>query len=134
VLIAWKNSGTKNVGSKCRKRPRQLCRNCADYIDNGKNVHKRSTNKFKKTVTDNSRGRGKKSLNTSSATDIPFRACFLMATLSPFFSTLSHMLLLMHAYFFCTLSVTWTLNMVLVSSFILQLRTSHQVSTGSSAT
>lgn len=59
MLIGWKKSAIKNAGSRCRKKPRQHCKNCADFVENGKNMHEKSTNKFSKTVTSNSRGKGK---------------------------------------------------------------------------
>jgi hypothetical protein len=60
VLIEWKNSVIKNVGSRCKKKPKQHYKNCADFVDSGKNVHKKSINRFSKTVTDISRNRGKR--------------------------------------------------------------------------
>jgi hypothetical protein len=59
VLTELKNSAIKNAGKRCRKKPRKHCNNCADSVENGKNVHRKSTNKFSKTETSNSRGRGK---------------------------------------------------------------------------
>jgi hypothetical protein len=60
VLIEWKNSVIKNAGSRCKTKPRKRYKNCADFVDNGKNKHKKSINRFRKTVTGNSRGRGKR--------------------------------------------------------------------------